>query len=182
MSLTASALRILTSIIFICMVQQASYAADSTSLEFGTGNHTKVVRLAAQWNWERKWWASNGNHISGYWDFSIAGWRGNHYRGVPGEEQIIASIGITPVFRWQNDSLRGAYFEAGIGAHLMSDVYNNNGRRFSTAFQFGDHIGVGYVFPSRLDVGIKFQHFSNASIKKPNPGVNLLIVRASYPF
>jgi lipid A 3-O-deacylase len=91
-------------------------------------------------------------------------------------------IGITPVLRYQRNDGHGWYGEVGIGLHLLSDDYNNNGRELSTHFQFGDHIGAGYVFPQGLEIGLGYQHFSNGSIKKPNDGVNFTVLRLAYPF
>lgn len=91
-------------------------------------------------------------------------------------------MGITPVLRYQRHDKRGWYAELGIGLHLLSDHYNNNGRALSTHFQFGDHLGAGYVFSGGMEIGLSFQHFSNASIKQPNDGVNFAIVRLAYPF
>ena len=160
----------------------AGFAADSASFEFGTGDKTKMVRVGAQWKWDAMWWQSNGTHIGGYWDLTLAQWRGNRFRNIPGNTQNITAIGITPVFRFQNDSRKGLYFEAGIGAHLLSELYDNNDQQLSTRFQFGDHLGIGYVFANNADVSLKIQHFSNGSIKKPNDGVNFAVVRVSYPF
>lgn len=156
-------------------------AADSVSLEFGSGDKTKMARFGVQWNWEKQWWRSNGTHIGGYWDFTFAKWRGDRYQNIPGNTQNLIALGITPVFRLQNDSLKGLYAEAGIGAHLLSERYNNDGKELSTRFQFGDHLGVGYVFANNIDVGLRIQHFSNGGIKKPNNGVNFAILRLSYP-
>ncbi|MFZ6816534.1 acyloxyacyl hydrolase, partial [Undibacterium sp. Rencai35W] len=41
---------------------------------------------------------------------------------------------------------------------MLSDIYDNNGRKFSTNFQFGDHIGVGYVLANGWDLAVKIQH------------------------
>ena len=38
-----------------------------------------------------------------------------------------------------------------------------------------DHLGVGYVTQSKWDLGLKIQHYSNASIKRPNSGANFLV-------
>ncbi|WP_420476879.1 acyloxyacyl hydrolase [Noviherbaspirillum sp. ST9] len=160
----------------------ASFAADSFSVEYGTGDKTRMVRLGAQWKWDQMWWRSNGTHISGYWDLVVAQWRGKQFRNIPGNTQNITSLGITPVFRLQNDDLKGFYAEVGIGAHLLSELYDNNDKQLSTRYQFGDHLGIGYVFQNNADVGLKIQHFSNASIKKPNDGVNFALLRVSYPF
>lgn len=157
-------------------------AADSVSFEAGHGDSTRLLRAGAQWNWDKQWWKSNGTHIGGYWDVTLAQWRGSRYRDTPGRSQELAVLGITPVFRFQSDTRKGFYIEAGIGASLLSERYDNDGKRFSTRFQFGDHIGLGYVFSNSLDLGLKIQHFSNAGIKKPNPGVDFAIVQLRYGF
>lgn len=159
------------------------HAVDSASLELAAGNETKMIRLGVQWKWERQWMRSNGRHIGGYWDLSLAQWRGDRFKDMPGQtRQHITSIGITPVFRYQNDTLKGFYAEAGIGAHYLSEHYDNNGSQLSTNFQFGDHIGIGYVFENNADLGFKIQHFSNGGIKNPNDGVNFAVIRFGYPF
>lgn len=155
---------------------------DSASFELGSGAKVRMGRLAVQKNWDARWFASNGRHLGGYWDLSAAWWRGSAYRNVPGQHQNLAVVGITPVARYQRDDKLGWYAEAGIGANLFSELYNNDDNRLSTAFQFGDHVGIGYVTPAKWDFGLKFQHYSNASIKRPNSGANLLIVSARYQF
>lgn len=158
------------------------YAQDSVSFEAGSGTRTKMVRLGTQWKWDKQWWQSNGTHIGGYWDLTLAQWRGNRFRNIPGNTQHITALGLTPVFRLQKDSLKGMYGEFGIGVHYLNDLYDNDGHQLSTRFQFGDHIGVGYVFANNLDLSLKIQHFSNGSIRKPNDGVDFAVIRVSYPF
>jgi len=157
-------------------------AIDSVSGEFASGNRSQFVRAGGQWNWDNQWYKSNGNFIGGYWDVTLTQWRNNAYKGVEGSTQNITDIGITPVFRWQNDNRKGLYGEAAIGFHLFSHIYSNNNRQFSTAFQFGDHLGVGYVFDSGWDVALKVQHFSNGAIKHPNPGANLAVIKVGHSF
>lgn len=159
-----------------------SNAADSISLELGLGEKVKMARVGIQWKWDRQWWKSNGSHIGGYWDLTLAQWRGTRFQNVPGSGQDITVLGFTPIFRWQSDSQKGLYAEAGIGLHLLSELYDNNNKRLSTRFQFGDHIGVGYVFQNSVDVGFAIQHFSNGGIKKPNNGVDFAVLRVNYPF
>ena len=166
----------------LAALSPASIAADSLSVELGTGDKTKMVRLGAQWKWDNMWWHSNGTHIGAYWDMTIAQWRGNRFQNIPGNKQNITAAGITPVFRFQNDNRKGFYAEAGIGAYLLSELYDNNDKQLSTRIQFGDHIGVGYIFANNADVSFKIQHFSNGSIKQPNDGVNFAAVRISFPF
>lgn len=157
-------------------------AADSFSIEAGAGDRTYLLRAALQWDWDKKWFHSNGTHLSGYWDLSGAAWKQRRYRDIPGNANYLFDVGITPVFRFQRDDKRGLYGEAAIGIHYLSELYNNNGGRLSTRFQFGDHIGIGYVFSNKIDVGLRIQHISNGSIKKPNSGVDFAILRIAYPF
>jgi lipid A 3-O-deacylase len=165
---------------------QTGFAADrlvdAASFEAGAGAKVQMVRLGAQSDWNRSWFAANGRHLSGYWDASLAQWRGNAYRNVPGQHQNITVVGLTPVFRYQRDDNKGLYLEGGIGVHLFSQLYNNDDNQLSTAFQFGDHIGLGYVLDNKWEIGAKVQHFSNGGIKRPNSGVNWFVVKASYHF
>jgi lipid A 3-O-deacylase len=152
------------------------------SLEFNTAAHVQAVRVAAQWNWDKEWFRSNGTMLTGYWDLSLAQWRGNQYQNVPGRHQNITDIGFAPVFRFIQENRKGPYVEASTGPHLMSELYDNNGRRFSTAFEFRSHLGLGYVFANGLDLSLNVSHFSNASIKKPNNGQNFAGLKLGYSF
>lgn len=170
-----------TLLLSLSLAASAAHAVDSASIELATGNKTKFVRFGAQWNWDTEWFKSNGTHVGGYWDLTLAQWRGHRFEGRDATQNLI-DIGITPVFRFENDSKRGIYYEAAIGAHYLSKIYDNNNRTFSTKFQFGDHLGIGYVTNDGWDISLKIQHFSNGSIKHPNPGVNFAVLKAGYKF
>jgi hypothetical protein len=160
----------------------ADTLADSVSLEAGSGPKVRMIRAGLQSDWGARWFRSNGAHLSGYWDLSLAQWRGSAHQNQPGRHQNITNLGFTPVFRYQRDDKLGWYAEAGIGVNLLSELYDNDGNRLSTAFQFGDHIGAGYVFDNKWEVGAKLQHFSNGGIKRPNSGANFVILKASRRF
>lgn len=155
---------------------------DNASLEFGTGAKVQLLRAGVQSNWESQWFSTNGRHLGAFWDLSLAQWRGNAYRNVHGQHQNITVIGLTPTFRYQADERKGWYAEIGIGYHLLSELYNNDDNRLSTAFEFGDHLGAGYVFANGWEAGVKLQHFSNGGIKHPNSGVNFAVIKLSKPF
>ena len=165
----------------------ATFAADnifdSASLELGGGRRLKIVRIAAQSpDWNVRWFASNGYHLSGYWDVNLAQWRGDAYRNVSGRHQNITVVGVSLAFRYQRDDRLGWYLEGAIGVALFSEIYNNNDDRLSTAFQFADHLGLGYVLDNKWDLSARIQHYSNGGIKQPNAGVNLFVLRAAYRF
>lgn len=156
------------------------HAIDSASVEIANGNRTQVMRAGLQRHWDRRWTAHEGMHIGGYWDASLAYWRGSRYRGISGSTQQLGDIGITPVFLLERDNRTGPYAEAGLGIHLLSAHYDNNGRNLSTNLQFATHLGIGYLLRNGMDFSLKIQHFSNGGIKEPNSGVNFAVLRVAY--
>jgi lipid A 3-O-deacylase len=144
-------------------------ALDGVSLEFGKNGSYEMARLGAQWQWQKRWL-----------DLSAAQWSADVPAGL---NDSLVDIGFTPTLRWQAGDLRGFYLEAGIGLHFLSHT-SLGGRRFSTAFQFGDHLGLGYRFGAKgaYDLSYRFQHHSNADIKKPNAGMDFHQVRLQYWF
>lgn len=146
-----------------------SYATDALALEVGRGgDRTSLLRFAVvdRWNREpralgRKW------QLSGYWEFSVALW--------DNATESTADVGVTPVFRFERGPL---YLEAAIGLHLVQ-AHISSARVFSTAVQFGDHVGIGWR-SGHWDFAARLQHLSNAGLDHPNPGINFLLVRAQY--
>jgi hypothetical protein len=154
-------------------------ALDGASFEIGSGNGADMWRAGVQWNWQSRWLQTGNWHLGGYWDAQIGQWSGSG-------KNTITDLGITPVFRFQQTvpSSISPYVEGAIGFHLISPVRLEPSRGFSTAFQFSDHIGAGARFGDRgrYDLGLRFQHISNAGIKKPNNGINFTQLRFQYHF
>ncbi|MGQ0656255.1 MAG: acyloxyacyl hydrolase [Betaproteobacteria bacterium] len=153
-------------------------AIDGASFEAGSGQgSTRVARFGVQWNWQTKWFAQNRWQLGGYWDAQVGMWDN---RAGPGS---LADLSLTPVFRLAAaDS--PVYFEGAIGFHYLSDYPSRGGSAFATRFQFGDHLGVGVRFGERRahDLSVRLQHVSNAGIKNPNPGINLILARYQHHF
>jgi lipid A 3-O-deacylase len=147
-----------------------SGAVDRAGIELGAGDaSTKLARVHLQWNWDRSWFTGASWQLTGYWDASLGYWDG----GGAGSRSL-AEIALTPVFRLQRSTGQGLYFEAAIGAHLLSRTRIDDDHAFGTSFQFGDHLGLGCVFGAdgRNDVGFRFQHVSNGGLAQPNDGIN----------
>lgn len=105
---------ILRNAVYLMLVGAASsHAADSVSLAYATGNSTRMARIGAQWKWDKQWRVSDGVHVGGYWDLTLAQWRGTRYRSTD-RTQNITDIGFTPVFRIQKDSRAGWYGEGAL--------------------------------------------------------------------
>jgi len=69
------------------------------------------------------------------------------------------------------------YYEAGVGGYLLSKTINNDDTRVPSAFEFGSHIGIGFRLAKNHTLGIGLQHLSNAGIKQPNGGIDLLLLQ-----
>jgi lipid A 3-O-deacylase len=174
--------RVLIALAFACAGPAMAQVPDSLSLELGAGKATQMVRVAAQWDWERRWFETEGAQLGGYWNVSAGAWRLTRFQGIPGRHERMADVGITPVFRYAASGKSGPYAEAAIGIHLLSDLYDNGGHKLATHFQFGDHLAVGYRFAQGWDASLKLQHFSNGGIKHPNGGVNFFVLRVAKHF
>jgi lipid A 3-O-deacylase len=164
------------------MVASTSAAALGMSVELGTGDDADMGRIGVQWwEWHSQRLRTQNWHVGGYMDFSVGYWHQGDTQ--PGEHSSLVDYGLTPVLRVQRNELAGPYAEIGLGMHLLSHS-SIGGNRMSTAFQFGNHIGFGYRFGvnQSFDLSYRFQHLSNASIKRPNPGTNFNQIRLQYHF
>lgn len=156
-------------------------AVDAVAFEVGAGKRAQFARGSLQWNFQRALYESENLAIKGYWDLNLSHWRGTRYNNEAGRHQHLTEAGITPMLRFQKPG-SNFYGEAGIGAHVLSELYNNNGDRLSTALEFGSKLGIGYVFSPRASVGLSIQHYSNGGIKHPNSGVDFVSMKVSYFF
>ena len=169
------------------MLTQTAAAVDGFSLEYGQSNSSNadvhMGRIGLQWDWKKRWFEGPNWHLGGYWDASLGYWDN---RSNPRTNSSITDIGLTPVFRLQQNSLTGTslYAEAAIGFHLLSKTSVSPQRAFGSAFQFGDHIGFGVRFGGKgeYDLGYRYQHLSNGGLRDPNQGINFNQLRFQYHF
>jgi lipid A 3-O-deacylase len=82
---------------------------------------------------------------------------------------------------WRVDRSWG-YVEAGIGAYLLSKTINNDANRLPSSFQFGSHVGAGVRIGERARIGVALQHLSNAGLKQPNGGIDLIELTGGLQF
>ena len=154
---------------FLC---GSSCADTALAVELGRGDdRTNLLRISFVDKWRKKQPPAGAEwRLAGYWDLSLAVWD-NH-------DESVADVSATPVFRLARSA---AYIEAAIGFHLVTTHISAH-RTFSTAFQFGEHLGAGYRFgpARRYDLGLRVQHISNGGISQPNPGINFVLVRLQY--
>lgn len=173
----------LSVLLFSMLMTAQAYAVDGMSVEYGSGDSADMARVGALWNWDKSWFNDGDWHVTGFWEASAGQWRG---KSSVGNNQTVTDIGITPVFRFEQQQPDGMapYLEGAIGFHLISPAFIYANRKFGSSFQFGDHVGFGVRFGERqqFDLGYRYQHLSNAGIKKPNQGINFSQVHFDYRF
>lgn len=158
--------------------------ADQFGVQLAAGtadHHVKKGDLGVVWDPNLTWWPIGNYHFTLVGEAHLAWW----HTDEGNINKNIVEFGLTPVFRFERAS--GAirpYIEAGVGVRLLSHEHISDGYALSTAFQFADMVGVGLKFgkDGRYQVGYRFQHLSNASIKRPNPGINFQQIYAQYNF
>lgn len=92
----------------------------------------------------------------------------------------LTHVGLTPFARWW--FAPDTAMEFGIGANVFSGTYLGS-KQISTAYQFGDSIGLLHRFSGTpWTLGARFTHYSNADIKRPNPGQDYFQVRVAYSY
>jgi hypothetical protein len=158
-------------------------APSTVILQAGAAEDTESYSVGATWDvpWQREF---AGGVLSAYFEGSVGRWLGED-DGNGRSSAWVTQLGVTPVFRFYPDALRRTWFlEAGIGVNVVTPIYRSEDKSFSTAFNFGDHLAVGWRFghAGSQEVALRVQHFSNAGIKHPNPGENFLQLRYSRRF
>lgn len=147
---------------------------DAVFLQVAESARSRSVAIGASWDlpWQRDW---AGGRLGSYVEASIGHWAiETPYGGR--DIAAVSQIGLTPVLRWQRPDSRW-FAEAGIGLNLIGPTYRAGTKRFSTAFNFGDHLAIGRQFEGGHEIALRVQHFSNAGIKQPNPGEDFVQLR-----
>jgi hypothetical protein len=154
--------------------------ASGAYVQLGQARETRTWSAGLTWDWQRRWQWQRID-VSGYWEVAAGRW--SESSGGERDQALVTQVGITPVFRLRPGSANSHWFaEFGIGANVIAPLYSGNHRRFATAFNFGDHVALGMQLGNRrsTEVALRLQHFSNAGIKRPNPGENFWQLRFSW--
>ncbi len=159
-----------------------SLTPSSVYLQLGVAEDAQMAVVGATWDWS--WYREYPiGRLGGYWEASFGRW--NSDLDSQGGSAWVTQAGLTPVLRLYPHSWGGRWFvEGGVGANFLLPVYQSESKRFSTTFNFGDHLAIGRRWgqDGRHELALRIQHFSNAGIKKPNPGEDFLQLRYSRRF
>lgn len=136
-----------------------------------------------------------GHHFGGalttYADAYVGAWRGPLPNDV--DKKTYHQIAALAVARWRFDGGRSPWFtDAGAGLSYLDAQYakpggtfdGRPGRVFGSRWNFALRAGVGRSFgdDGRHEVSLNYQHYSNAGIKRPNPGEDFIQLRYAYKF
>ncbi|NVK55936.1 MAG: acyloxyacyl hydrolase [Alteromonadaceae bacterium] len=86
-------------------------------------------------------------------------------------------LALSPVVSYPIGELNGhdVYAEFGIGLSLLDDT-QFAGKDVSTHYQFEDRLGVKVKLgdEDENELSLRYFHYSNAGLKKPNPGLDFI--------
>ncbi|GAA0799711.1 acyloxyacyl hydrolase [Cupriavidus gilardii] len=161
----------------------AAWADPTVQIAYGTDSRTDVRKVDIAFGWDSGygWGDPTGLRLGLLWEVNVARWDSTS----DANPRNLWEIGAQPVLRlaWQRHRWV-PFLEASIGVRLMSGTRTSDNHTMSTAFQFSDMAGVGIAFgkDQRFAVGYRYQHISNAGIKKPNPGSDFHTAYLRYRF
>ena len=167
--------------VLLWWVAQCALAVDSV---FATlGGDRNIVVYGGGFGWG-PWWSMpmEGDRLLSLSGIaSVTGWD-NRYKPI---NKSLVAFGAYPILRFDTGQIAGVvpYVEAAIGFNLLTHTWIEE-RRLSTAFQFGEFVGVGAAFGDKreFDIGVRYQHISNADIKRPNDGLTYGSIVFTYRF
>lgn len=157
-------------------LRPSGYLVQAAAGDAGTWSATAGVYWA--WDWRRR---LGSFEVSGLTEAFVSRWDARGHDGRRGFTQI----GVLPVLRLRPDAGRSPWFaEAGVGLSTIHPIFETDRKRFSTAFNFVDVVGVGRSFGAarQHELGLRLQHVSNGSSRSPNPGQNFVQLRYAVSF
>jgi len=122
--------------------------------------------LPWRWEWESGWQLQSRLDLTGGW---ING---------RGEDAVIATVGPTFSLSWRGLPL---VLDAGSSPTVLGREQFGK-TDFGTVFQFTTHGDLTWKIGSRLGLGYRFQHMSNANIGPSNPGLNMHMLAVGWRF
>ncbi len=165
-----------------CVDAKAAFVPTSAFTQIATAGKTHGFTAGFTWDWGRQW-TLGGGRVSGYSEASVSEW--SYVAADARRTAWLAQVGLTPVFRYRPAGGTSPwFFEAGVGLSITTSLYETDRKRFSTAFNFGDHLAVGCNIGQHREheLSMRLQHFSNGGIKHPNPGEDFIQLRYAYRF
>lgn len=149
----------------LSLLAVGAQAAELSGAIGATSQGGLTARAAVGFGWDKSWFETSTGRLTGYWDAGYTYWEAGDASGGA------HSLSFAPVFVYEFGSGDVKPFvEAGIGVAMFSGTSAGD-QEFGSAFNFEDRIGAGLKFGDSQKVGVRAIHYSNASIKQPNDGI-----------
>ena len=169
----------------LCVLLASGLAGHATAVDvYGTaggGNNVGVYEVGVSFEPWRTWPVDPDWSLSLRPTAGVALWHASE--GV--SNRSLVDFRAYPVLRLESSTVAGIvpYVEGSVGLNMLTHTRIDE-RQLSTAFQFGEFVGVGIAFGDKreFDVGVRYQHVSNADIKKPNDGLTFGSLVFQYRF
>ncbi len=160
----------------VCSTAMAESSGWGVSFGYGEADpDIEIYRVGIKKDFWTEWFETRVGYVSGYFELSYNHWEYN--------DQDINGVALSPVFVYyfgdKNNAFR-PYIEGGIGVTYIDDTTIAD-RDMSTNFQFEDRIGAGIRWEF-IDLNFRYMHYSNASIKQPNHGIDIFMFTTSIQF
>ncbi|WP_242637458.1 acyloxyacyl hydrolase [Desulfobacter hydrogenophilus] len=133
-----------------------------------SADNIDIYRAGILKQWHVKWIESKTGYVCGYFELSYNRWKNG------GDD--VNAVALSPVFQYVfnvGNATWYPYIEAGIGAAYL-DNYIIDNRDLSSNFLFEDRVGAG-IRIKNMDISFRYMHYSNAALKEPNDGIDILI-------
>jgi lipid A 3-O-deacylase len=159
---------------------ERGWQPDAVFSQMGAGTATDSWSVGAQWHWRRTWLIRDSLLLRGRWEFAVGRWRADE--DDSGDEFWVTQLSAVPSLRLSASASRGWYAEIGSGPSVLMPVFQSRSRSFSTEFNFQSHLAIGHTLGAHgeHDLALRIEHFSNAGIREPNPGMNFVSLRYTY--
>lgn len=144
-----------------------------------SGLRAGSLGLVWPWGWSRQ---VGGGEVTANTELFVSHWRA---RAAGGGHQGFVQVGVVPMLRYRFAEGRSPWFvEAGIGLSVMDRRFVTPDRNQGSRWNFSDNLALGHSFGSagEHEVSLRWQHTSNAGLKDPNPGVDLILLRYAARF
>lgn len=163
-------------IILLYSTAMAESSGYGVSFGYGEGDSDiDIYRLGIKKDFSSKWFKTDIGYVSGYYELSYNHWE---YKN-----EEVNGVAFSPVFVYcfgKPSNLIKPYIEGGIGLTYIDD-YQIGGSNLSTHYQFEDRIGIGARI-GFFDLNFRYMHYSNASIKSPNDGIDIFMFTTAIQF
>ena len=166
----------------LCAPWRTAHAADVLLID-GQGNDVTIRGLALRMPAWKSWGTPHGWRYALANEYQLGLWHGRQ-RAAEDRQLFDGSVSAVLTVRAPERMAWAPYLEAGFGGHLISRTHIDTDREFSTAFQFGEFLGLGTDIGERnqYSLAARIQHVSNGSIHKPNDGVTFSQLVVQYRF